>query len=123
MDTVGGRIGRLLLLVAGIASAAPPLQACAMFRYRGPQPSPPAESQGVFDQAAEAEKTDPRKAVSLYLRAVKMKNGFAAIRLSEIYDQGLPGVQRDYGKSLEWAQAAQRLGYKMWEGGACGPGR
>jgi TPR repeat protein len=50
------------------------------------------------------------EAVKLYEHAARSGSGKAALRLSEIYDKGIPGVARDYAESLKWHNAARVLG-------------
>lgn len=87
--------------------------ACFCREYKGPQPTPTAEAQAIFDKAKAMETSDARRAIALYKQSVKKKNGHAAKRLAEIYDTGISGIQRDYGEHLYWADVAQRLGVKM----------
>ena len=50
------------------------------------------------------------EAVKIYIRAARARLGKAALRLGEIYDQGIPGVARDRAESLKWYKAARALG-------------
>ncbi|MEW6689334.1 MAG: hypothetical protein AB1452_09635 [Pseudomonadota bacterium] len=50
------------------------------------------------------------EAVKLYIRAARGGDAKAAKRLSEIYDQGIDGVPRDFAESLKWKDEALRLG-------------
>lgn len=50
------------------------------------------------------------EAVKIYRRAARDGDGKSAKRLSEIYDQGIDGVPRDYAESLKWKVEALRLG-------------
>jgi hypothetical protein len=83
---------------------------------------PSAESQAVFERAKEAEKTSMQRAIKLYEESARLQNGFAAKRLSDIYDRGVPGVPRDTGQWVYWNEIAYRLGAPAWVGN-CGAGR
>lgn len=50
------------------------------------------------------------EAVKFYIQAARSGSCEAAVRLGEIYDQGLGGVRRDYPESIKWYNAARVLG-------------
>lgn len=114
---------RASLVAAILAMLSPSALACYCPEYRGPQPAPTAEAQAVLDQARELERTNARRAIAMYKASVgKLKDGHAAKRLAEIYDMGIPGVQRDYGASLYWHDVAEKLGVRV-SSCSCGSGR
>ena len=55
---------------------------------------------------------DGKQAVRAYLWAYRGGSGKAAVRLGEIYIDGLAGVPRDYAEGLLWFQRAEKLGEK-----------
>jgi TPR repeat protein len=50
------------------------------------------------------------EAVRIYTLAVRRGSGPAARRLWVIYDNGIPGVPRDYAEALKWLHVARALG-------------
>ena len=50
------------------------------------------------------------EAIKAYTWAARSGSCDAAMRLGEIYDQGVDGVHRDYAESLKWDNAARVLG-------------
>ncbi len=60
-------------------------------------------------RALEAEGKFPQ-AVRIYRLAARKGSGPAAKRLGEIYDRGVPGVNRDLAESLQWYEAARLAG-------------
>ena len=50
------------------------------------------------------------EAIKAYTSAARSGSCDAAVRLGEIYDQGVDGVHRDYAESLKWYNAARVLG-------------
>jgi TPR repeat protein len=113
-DARGTMIARAALVAVVLSVFTQYAVACKCSEYKGPQPTPTTEAQAVLDQARALEGTNPRRAIALYEKSVKMKNGHAAKRLAEIYDKGIPGIQRDYATSLHWVNVAERLGVRMW---------
>ncbi len=112
-------MGVLSAALAGVFSATP-AQACVISEYSGPQTAvPSAQAQNVFDKAMEAEKISGKRAVELYRKSVHLKNGYAAKRLYQIYYDSQLGIQRDYGKALQFGDIAERLGVKVWVGKHC----
>ena len=79
--------------------------------YR-PDPGPYSASLAPLLEEAAALETAGRgsAAVEVYERAARSGSGKAALRLSEIYDRGIPGVAPDYRTSLKWRNAARVLG-------------
>ena len=79
--------------------------------YRYPSPSSSAQT---FAEAAQFEQIGKGpEAVKMYMRAARDGNGKAALRLAEIYEKGIPGVERDYALSLRWYEAARAMGEKV----------
>ncbi len=74
----------------------------------------PATAAVGADLMAEARKLEAegkyKEAVRLYRRAARAGSGPAAKRLGEIYDRGVPGVERDYAESLQWYELARQRG-------------
>jgi hypothetical protein len=68
----------------------------------------------VLDPMAEGRQLEAdgkfREAVRVYRLAARKGNGAAAKRLGEIYDRGVPGVNRDLAESLQWYEAARLAG-------------
>ena len=79
--------------------------------YRIPPPKGPT-GDALFEQASALEQQGRgAEAVRLYQRAaLDGGSGKAALRLARIYEQGIPGVTRDYDLSLRWYSAARVLG-------------
>lgn len=50
------------------------------------------------------------EAVKAYMRLARAGHGKAAKRLGEIYETGIPGVERNLDESLKWYNAARALG-------------
>jgi serine/threonine-protein kinase len=69
-----------------------------------------AEGEVLYQQALKMEGSDIKAAVRIYRRAARDGNGKAAKRLGELYDKGVPGVDRDYQESLSWYEKARELG-------------
>jgi hypothetical protein len=73
--------------------------------------SAPVGADALYEQAAALEQDGKgADAVRTYVRAARAGSGKAAKRLGEIYDKGIPGVERDYAESLKWYNAARVLG-------------
>jgi hypothetical protein len=68
----------------------------------------------VLDPMAEGRQLEGegkfREAVRVYRLAARKGSGPAAKRLGEIYDRGVPGVNRDLAESLQWYEAARLAG-------------
>ena|SRR5215510_15188550 len=86
-------------------------------------PALSADAEAVRMQAVKLE-MDGRnaEAVPLYVQAARAGSAKAARRLSEIYQNGVPGVPRDATESHKWHNAARNLGEDVNEGGwGCPP--
>ena len=51
--------------------------------------------------------------IRVYKRTARASHGKSARRLSEIYDRGLAGVQRDYSTALLWYEVARQNGENL----------
>lgn len=81
-----------------------------------------SEADDWYRQAVALEKQgDSAEAVKTYVRAARAGSAKAATRLAEIYDKGIPGVQRDPNESRKWQNAARTLGEKSDGGWGCPP--
>src|SRR5574341_873869 len=71
----------------------------------------PRETLPSFEQAQALERDGKgAEAVKAYLRLARSGHGKAAKRLGEIYEIGIPGVERNLDESLKWYNAARVLG-------------
>lgn len=78
---------------------------------RPSKPVPPVSPMLLYEQAVALEQQGKGgEAVGLYARAARSGSGKAALRLGEIYDKGIPGVQRNYDEALKWFNVARVLG-------------
>ena len=78
-----------------------------VLRYPDPG-SPPYDDLVAHAAFLERQGRGP-EAVKMYVRAARGGSANAARRLFEIYDKGIPGVERDYVESLKWANVARAL--------------
>ena|GEM_PF-940690 len=74
----------------------------------------PAAATATTDLMAEGRRLEAegkyKEAVRLYRKAARAGSGPAAKRLGEIYDKGVPGIERDYAESLQWYELARQRG-------------
>lgn len=71
----------------------------------------PEEAEMLYKQAYALDKAgNARDAIRIYRRAARAGSGAAAKRLGDVYRCGVNGVPRDYAESLQWYDAARRLG-------------
>lgn len=99
----------LALALLGTSASASDPTAPPRF-YKEPLRIPP-QTDSLFSQGEMLERQGRGpEAVKMYARAARDGSGKAAKRLAEIYDQGIPGVPRDYSLSLKWYNAARVLG-------------
>jgi hypothetical protein len=75
-----------------------------------------ADPAALYEQAQAVEAHAMREAVRLYWEAVKAGNGKAALRLSEIYRTGAPGVPRDVAESARLYEVARLRGERTPDG-------
>ena len=69
------------------------------------------DSEAAFKLAAGKEaEGNVGDAIRIYRFAARNRSGKAALRLGEIYEQGLPGVPRNYAESVRWYVVARDLG-------------
>ena len=65
----------------------------------------------LFDHARAIEGlSNAALAVRVYHVNARAGHGKSAMRLSELYERGAPGVPRDYAESLQWRETARQLG-------------
>lgn len=79
--------------------------------YRDYRPDEFASKGRTFDEATVLETQGKgAEAVKMYMRAAREGSGKAALRLAQIYEEGIPGVSRDYALSLRWYYTARAMG-------------
>jgi len=76
---------------------------------------PSSSEPEALRKSAEALEKDGQigSAIRLYRRAARAGSGKAALRLGEIFDQGLNGIPKDKAEALNWYQMARELGEEV----------
>jgi TPR repeat protein len=82
--------------------------------HREWQRRPDAPQPDFYAEAVALEQAgNGAEAVAMYARAVRSGNSKAALRLWQIYNQGMAGVKKDRAEALKWYNAARALGEEV----------